>query len=70
MMTTSEHWNAYQQDRNHAAAAIRHALEACHAVTQDHATISTAQGRAALGAMNAVRVALAIIDNETSNPIE
>jgi hypothetical protein len=64
-MTTTDHWDAYQQDPRHAAAAIRHALEACHAVTQDHATPSTAQGRAALAAMNAARVALAIIKETT-----
>ena len=61
-MTTNEHWTEYQRNPGHTMAAIRHALEMCHAVTQDHATPSTTQGRAALAAMNAARVALAIIE--------
>ena len=58
-MTPSEAWNARHTDSRAALLAM---LEICHAHAQNQAINTTPAGRAAMKAMNAARVAIAIIE--------
>lgn len=58
-MTPSEAWNARHTD---TLAALLAMLEICHTHAEGLAINDTPEGRAAMVAMNAARVAIAIID--------
>lgn len=67
-MTPSQTWTAYIDGHTSPLEALGDLLEAIHAYTQGNATPTTREGREAVGAMNAARVALAIIATEKAEP--